>query len=264
MTEPVRRVRRIWRNGLPLAAIALVLAASALTLAGSAVGLTATVWPSGATSGAAPIFVERDAHVSSRSVERMRARTRGQPIRIRWDGYLYARETRDYHIEVAAPGAVSLWVDAKPIFLRDRSNGTVETSARLALAQGQHLITIEHEPERDIADLRLLWDVDAPRGQVAIPASVMSPVPLSARAWALRTAVPGLLVLSTGLWLAILASIVWRALRRALGASGPFVPPGVRLAVAALAILFATGLTWGLPGPSWALDEMAPRPSSMD
>ena len=58
------------------------------------------------------------------------------------------------------------------------------------------------------------------------------------------------------IWIAALALAVWRLLRRALEIHGALTSPETRLVVAGLAVLFAIGLDWGLPGPGWALDEM--------
>jgi hypothetical protein len=57
-------------------------------------------------------------------------------------------------------------------------------------------------------------------------------------------------------WIAVLALLAKRALHRVLEVDGPLASRATSLVVAALSVLFAIGLDWGLPGPGWALDEM--------
>ena len=58
------------------------------------------------------------------------------------------------------------------------------------------------------------------------------------------------------IWIVVLAWLGRRLLYRALEVRSPASSAESTLVVAALSILFAVGLDWGLPGPGWALDEM--------
>jgi hypothetical protein len=65
--------------------------------------------------------------------------------------------------------------------------------------------------------------------------------------------------IAIAIWVALLAAALTRGVRRAVGAGGAgaaMASPETRVTVAGLAVLFAVGIDWGLPGPSWALDEM--------
>ena len=57
-------------------------------------------------------------------------------------------------------------------------------------------------------------------------------------------------------WIVALAVLGRRLLYRALEVRGTLSSSETTLVIAALAVLFAVGLDWGLPGPGWALDEM--------
>jgi hypothetical protein len=57
-------------------------------------------------------------------------------------------------------------------------------------------------------------------------------------------------------WILVLAYFARRLLYRALEVRTPLTSPETTIVVAALSVLFAIGLDWGLPGPGWALDEM--------
>jgi hypothetical protein len=60
-------------------------------------------------------------------------------------------------------------------------------------------------------------------------------------------------------WAAGLVSIGWAAVGRRLPGADQPLDPRTRLVIGGAAVLFGAGLWWGLPGGSWAPDELDPQ-----
>jgi hypothetical protein len=233
------------------------LVAGLLALLASPIGLTVSAIPRNGLPGDAPVLQEVDVHPSTQSVRRIAERL-GDPHRLRWDGFLWAESGGPYELGVWTAGPVRLWVDSDLLVRRDRQPDPSWEVAGVRLSPGEHLVTLDLEAADETAVIELGWR--KPGGTFGLmPAAALSPRGQSAARWAARSSILWLVTLLSALWLLLLCLAGARALSAVIEPA-----PGLgdrRLAgvVIGLAVLFAVGLWWGLPGTSWALDELAAR-----
>ncbi len=211
-------------------------------------GLALTIWQSGQSIAAGV-----DHELTRRSVRDLAAGT-GRSAHLRWDGFVYAAESREYRLRVACDGLVRLWIDGRRVF---ENAGSVDAPpSALPMSVGAHALTIEYQPAARPARFELQWDFGNPYRLTAVPIEALSPRPLSRDMWRGRAAERALAVIVCGVWACILLVLlslpVWRAAGRDLSWTRPLI-----LVFALMGGLFVVGVWWGA-FTGWAPDEVIP------
>jgi hypothetical protein len=248
-----------WRPSLLFAALTVnAVLVGALALAASPVGLQATVsrWSGPGAPRGERLYTAIDSELSGGSLGRLRQATSESPVIIQWDGVVRIVEARDYEIALAASGRFTVMVDGHPLLHRSADDEATEMSRRLPLDRGSHAISIVLEPADGDAAFALRRS--GQDGLIPIPIGELSPVPLSDRAWTARRHVPALMMAMLVAWPLLLCLVAGAIIRRVLPPTDLFDDWRVRTVLGLALALFFVGVWWGLPGASWALDEIAP------
>ena len=216
-------------------------------------GLRATVSPADSVSGGAA-FAEHDATPSFQSAQRF-IDTVGAPARIRWDGYLFVTEAREYELRVVASAPATLWIDGRVVFATPGSPDP--PAVRVSLPAGARLIGIDFGPAAEATALELQWDVGNPYRLAHVPPERMSPRPLRGWRWAVHRRLPTVALALCAAWSLAMLWTAWVGLWRL---SAPYVElsRGLVLTLVIAAALFVVGIEWGGIG-GWQADAIDPE-----
>jgi len=249
----IRAVRRH-----PLLTLAVVAALSTIAVAivqrvGGPPGLLLTV-ALAADTGSTPLHSGIDDILTRQNSERLAMLGGGRPVQLRWDGYLWVNEAREYEVRVASDVPARLWLNGHIVF--DSQGGRDVPPARVRMRAGQQLIQITYGPATRSTRFGFEWDDENPYRLVEVPRSALSPRSLKPIAWAAHRIAPNATATVAVLWFAVVccaaAAPVWRLARRSLTWT-----PALTITFAGSALLFVLGIWWGGTA-GWAPDEMTP------
>jgi hypothetical protein len=240
---------------LLLAAVAALstIGVAVLHRAGGPPGLLLTVSIPG-DAGATPIHQGIDDILTRQNTERMAMLGGGRPGQLRWDGFLWANDTREYEVRVAADVPARLWLNGHVVF--ESPGGRDVPPARVRMRRGQQLIEIDYGPATRSTRFGFEWDDENPYRLTSVPRAALSPRSLTAAQWAAHRIAPAITAAVCALWFAVACCIavapVWRLARREL-----IWTRALTITFAGCAVLSALGIWWGgIAG--WAPDEMTP------
>ncbi len=253
VSSAIRAVRR--RPLLSVAALAALatLAVALLHRIGGPPGLLLTVSIS-ADAGGRTLHTGIDDVLTRQNTERMAMLGGGTPALLRWNGYLWVDDAREYEVRVAADVPARLWLNGHVVF--DSQGGRDVPPARIRMRRGQQLIEIAYGPATRSTRFAFEWDDGNPYRLTAVPRTVLSPHSRSSAQWTAHRLAPAVTAAVCALWFLVLCAVavapVWRLARRELRWT-----PALTSTFAGCAVLFVVGIWWGGTA-GWAPDEMTP------
>ena len=237
-----------------LALIAATTAVAFLSRATGPLGFQATVIRADRPAADA-VLVSHGSLLTWQSAQRLIDAAGGGSVRMRWDGYLHAPQTREYEIRVVSDAPVILWIDGRAIF---ESSGSPDPPARtLSLTAGPHLVGLAYGPVTRSTALDIQWDVGNRFRLASLPLEGLSPRPLPGWKWRVRAYVPSAALAVTTAWSLVMLLAAWLWTWRVAGKHLE-ADRQLRLTLGGLFVLFVTGIWWGGIG-GWQADAIDPE-----
>ena len=179
-----------------------------------------------------------------------------------WAGSLLAVRDGAYTFSTVSDDGSWVYVDGKLVVDNGGRHGPVEARGTTPLRRGVHAILIQYVQEGGGVQLDLRWGRD---GQALdlVPNWALTPRATTYRRFVLSAALRRALAGAEWLWAGVLligaGTAVWRWTPRAKRwLEHERAWPALAWIVAASLLLNLTGIWWGLPGASWAPDELTP------
>jgi hypothetical protein len=199
------------------------------------------------------------------STERLLEPWQGAPPEVfsaSWAGSLLAFRDGEYTFSTVSDDGSWVYVDGKLVVDNGGRHGPVEARGTTPLRRGVHAIFIRYVQEGGGVQFDLLWGRD---GQSLEPVPNWALTPRAVSYWrfvlsaALRRTLAGVEWLWAGVLLVGAATAVWPWTARAKQwLEHERAWPALAWIIGGSLLLNLTGLWWGLPGGSWAPDEIVP------
>ncbi len=185
-----------------------------------------------------------------------------QPFTGRWDGFLVLNRSDVYRFAVLSGDAARMYLDDRLVVDNGGPHRLRQVTADVRLERGVHAVRVEEGHDSGAAAMDVFWARGhavpvTPLTGINVSPTKPSPSDLRRRAVlsASRTILPAVWII---IWVAIL--LVFVVVPAARWFIGRHARDGLPAACVALLIgaasLYLVGMTWGLPGPGWAGDEM--------
>ena len=225
-------------------------------------GLTATYYANTVWSGP-PIVSTRDPQPGNEGVRAAFRGTLPAQFSATWAGSLLAMRDGPYALATLSSGVSAVFVDGELIV----DNGGARDSPRgatglVTLSRGVHAIYVRDAHAGGPFHFELLW-ARAGEPLERVPGWALTPRRADYWAFALSAALRQSLAAAQWLWVGVLSlwalSFAWSGVRRLRGwLAREEAWPLLKWVLAGSLVLNAAGLWWGLPGGSWAPDELSP------
>jgi len=223
-------------------------------------GFTARYYPN-AVSTVPPALTTIDERVDGHLVRRTWTRI-DEPFGVRWEGYLLLDRSAECRFSALSTGSTRLLVDDRVVLDGDVPwRRQVTTTTRLT--RGVHSVVVEYVSRAGLPDIQVFWATSGMDRLVPLAGHVVSPRAPPGAQRILTAIVVRARVLIVVLWTAaytyLLLRVVTILVRRLVRHHLPDGVPTETLALVALiAAVYGIGITWGVPGPGWAPDEILP------
>jgi len=212
---------------------------------------------SGTSWDGAPEFTSTDSRISAELVRRRAGARNGNPFTVTWRGYLIVPSRDRYRFSVLADDHAWIEIDKRPVIDSDRRR----RESAVELSHGLHPITIRYDDGFGLQDLDIRWA----RGNHPtdrIPRLFLVPQLVAGEEAQRRVRIQTLTSSLPLIWSVILVGVIAvQIVRRCT------FPERLDRRVAlemipiyiAAVVLFASGISWGLPDDrGWAVDEITP------
>lgn len=204
-----------------------------------------------------------DERVSEALVRRNWPQT-GERFGVRWDGYLHLNRGGVSRVSLLSDTATRLYIDDQLAIENSGSSRPRQVTIDVRLERGVHALRLESAAVAQPFPIDLQWARRDGYPLVALTGWPIAPRAPRGAEHALRIAREGVRSLLVAAWVVfywalILIVVVVPALRAFVRHHAPH---GLSTAVVALlalsALIYVRAITWGLPGPGWAADEVFP------
>ncbi|MCU1385690.1 MAG: hypothetical protein JWL71_4387 [Acidobacteria bacterium] len=197
---------------------------------------------------------------------RVRAAWRDTPppqFSVAWSGSFLAMHDGPYALATVSDDGSVVYVDGQAVV--DNSGARVwprGATGVVTLTRGVHAIHVRYAQEGGAFHFELLW-ARAGEPLEPVPAWAMTPRRVSFAAFAFSAGLRQTLAAAEWLWVAVLVvwalRVVWSVIAREKAwLEREQVWPAMRWILGASLVLNLAGIWWGLPGGSWAADELSP------
>jgi 4-amino-4-deoxy-L-arabinose transferase-like glycosyltransferase len=208
-----------------------------------------------------PVLTTIDERVDGDLVRRTWTRI-DEPFGVRWEGYLLLDRSAECRFSVLSTGSTRLLVDDRVVLDGDVPwRRQVTTTTRLT--RGVHSVVVEYVSRAGLPDIQVFWATSGMDRLVPLAGRVVSPRAPPGAQPIVTAIVVRARVLIVFLWTAgyicLLLRVVTILMRHLVRHHLPDGVPTETLALVALvAAVYGVGITWGVPGPGWAPDEILP------
>lgn len=187
-----------------------------------------------------------------------------EPFSVRWHGFLTITRGGLYRFSLISDDGSWLYLDGQRVIDNGGAHPPRQVTADVHLERGVHDLRVEYFQLTGPFSIELLWAPNDRYSFVNLAGMAISPRRPSTAQWLLRSSIIRARLLIVALW--VLVGLWWllalavvrpmRALVREQAPNRAGLAVGALLAVTAL--VGVAGITWGLPGQGWALDEVTP------
>ena len=225
-------------------------------------GVAAQFYASGEWSGVAKVATV-DERVST-SFLRRDWPPANERLRVRWEGYLHLMRSRQSRLSLVSDNEARLYVDDRLVIDMVGSHQLRQVTADVPLARGVHALRLESSAAAQPFNIELLWAPRVTYPLSPLAGSAVSPRRLSRQEFAVQVAKDGFRAVAIGTWVVLYWAFLlrWGVVPGMRALIRHHAPNGLPVAAMALlglsAALYVGGVTWGVPGPGWALDEISP------
>ena len=225
-------------------------------------GLSGAYFPNATWSGPVAVSVLDPRPSTPRLANAWRG-TPPRPFSAMWTGWIIVWREGAYTLATTSNGASSVDLDGERLVDNSGSREAARgASGSRGFTRGVHAIHVRYVGDAPPFHLDVLW-ARAGEPLESIPSWALAPRRVSVTAFALSVALRRALAGAEWIWV---ATLVWWALTAAWSACVRFrlwleaqrVWPALRWVLAASLVLNLAGIWWGLPGGSWAPDELVP------
>ena len=204
-----------------------------------------------------------DERVSTADVRRNWPRT-DEPLAVRWDSYLRLNRTGLYRFSLISDHGTRFYLDDRLVLDNIEAQAMTQVIAELPLGRGVHTLRLESSPAGKPFNVELLWATRSSYRLSSLTGSMVSPQQPGPQELVLRFAKDGIRTFAIGTWIVLYWAVIlgWCVVPAVKALIRHHAPNGLPTAVVALlglsSALYLEAITWGLPGPGWAIDEVNP------